>query len=176
MNIKILSFILAIGFLSACEQLTGSKNDSGGIQQVPDPIPVPPPPPPLPHPAPPPPILNSLPDVSFSMDEWYYDGSGQVALEISLSKASAVPVSVDVVLIEGTALYPEDYIGFEGSSANDLKITVDIPENTIKFTIPPLLILDSGNCDVEFTATLNKDTVQQATITKDKTKIKLPCN
>lgn len=171
-----LSLILAIGFLTSCEQLTGSKdNPARAIQQVPDPIPVPPPPPPLPHPEPPPPILNTLPDISFAIDEYSYDGSGHIALELILSKGSDVPVAVDILLIDGTAIYPEDFVGFDGSSANDLKITVDIPPNTTQFTVPALLIPDTGNCDVEFTASLNKATVQQATVTKETTTIKMPC-
>lgn len=175
MTLKFLILILALGLFTACEQLTGSTdNKAQDIQQVPDPIPVPPPPPPLPHPEPPPPIVPTLPEVTFSLDEWRYDGTGRVALELRLSKASDVPVSVDILLIDGTAVYPEDYIGFDGSSANDLKITVEIPENTTQFTLPPLLI-PAGNCDVDFTATLNKTTAQQATIGKETTTIKIPC-
>ena len=176
LKIQSLFLILAIGLLSSCEKLTGSKDDPArAIQRLPDPIPVPQPPPPLPHPEPPPPILNILPDISFAMDEYSYDGSGQVALQLNLSKGSDVPLSVDILLVDGTAIYPEDFIGFDGSSANDLKITVDIPPNTTQFSVPALLIPKTGNCDVKFTASLKKATVQQATVTKETTTIKMPC-
>lgn len=69
MTLKFLPLILVLGFFSACEQLTGSKDDPArAIQQIPDPIPVPPPP--LSHPEPPPPILPTTPIVSFAFAEW----------------------------------------------------------------------------------------------------------
>lgn len=175
MTLKLLTLILAIGLFTACEQLTGTKNDPArAIQQVPDPIPVPPPPPPLPHPTPPP--IVTKPTVSFEFDEFSHTGdTNQLILNLSLSQPSELPVSVDIILADGTAIYPRDYIGFAGSSANDLKITVDIPPNTTSFKAPPLLFPAEGNCDVEFTARLNKNTVENADIAKETSTIKIPC-
>lgn len=174
---KILSsiLILALYLFSGCQQQTGTDDKVSAIQQVPDPIPVPRPPAPLPHPEPPPPIVKTLPEVSFAFDEWRYDGTGQVLLQLNLTKPSEVPVSVDIILNDGTAFYPKDYIGFDGSSANDLKITVDIPANTTNFQVPALIIPDGGNCDVVFSARLNKDTAQYAIVAKELTTIQIPC-
>lgn len=173
---KLLAFlILVLGVFSSCDKLTGKSNDDRSAQTVPDPIPVPPPPPPLPHPEPPPPIAETLPEVSFAFAEWVYEGANQVHLELNLSKASTETVSVDILLIDGTALYPDDYIGFSGSSANDLKIIVQIPPGTTRFDVPALLIPDGASCDIEFTAMLNKDTVEKAVVVKENTLIKMPC-
>ena len=171
MTLKLLTLILAICFFTACEQLTGSKNDPArAIQKIPAP------PPPLPHPEPPPPIVVTKPTVSFGFDEFSHTGgTNQLILELNLSQPSELPVTVDIILADGTALYPEDYIGFDGSSANDIKITVEIPPNTVSFQAPPLLFPAEGNCDVEFTARLNKDTVQNADIVNEASTIKAPC-
>lgn len=178
MTLKLLTVILAIGFFTACEQLTGTNDDPArAIQQVPDPIPVPPPPPPLPHPTSPPPIVVTKPTLSFGFDEFSYSpNTNQLILELNLSQPSELTVSVDIVLADGTALYPDDYIGFDGSSANDLKITVDIPPNTTRFQVPPLLLPTGGKCDVEFTARLIKGTAETAEIVKETSTIKIPCS
>ena len=177
MTRKLLTLILALVFFTACEQLTGKKDDPArAIQRIPDPIPVPQPPPPLPHPAPPPPIVVTKPTLSFGFDEFSHTGAtNQLILELYLSQPSELTISVDIILADGTALYPKDYIGFDGSSANDLRITVEIPPNTTSIQVPPLLFPTEGNCNVEFTARLNKDTVQNADLVKETSTIKVPC-
>ncbi len=172
----LLTSALSLLMLSSCEQITGKKsNPAQAAQQVPDPIPVPAPPPPLPHPEPPPVLETPTPpEISFAFNEWIYDGTNAVNLELNLSKVSAVPVTVDVLLIDGTAIYLTDYVGFTGSSANDLKITVTFEPQQTHIDIPAIAIAENANCNVEFTAKLVKKTIE-STVLKDSSSIKMPC-
>lgn len=164
---KFIITLVALLVLSSCDKGSDSENTTppppNQQQGTPPPQPVP-----QPQPVPAPVVL---PQVAFGFDEYVMESGYEVNMELVLSKASDVPVVVDVSLIDGTAAHGPDYSGFEGAE-NETQLTVVFAPQQTRVDLPVIHIPNDGNCNVEFAA---KATVQQATIVKDTTRIVIPC-
>src|SRR3989338_2670284 len=97
--------------LSSCKESISKKNTTANPafppnQQGVPPIQPGPDPQPAPTPTPDPvPVPVTLPVLSFGYDQYVYDGENEIHIELILSQPSEVPVTVDVALIDGTAIY-----------------------------------------------------------------------
>lgn len=120
-----------------------------------------------------PPIAGALPILSFGYDEYVYDGENEIHMELLLSQASSVPVTVDIALVDGTALYARDYAGFMTGGNDRMQSVIFAPQQT-RIDLPFVYIKNSSACGSRFTAQLNG--VQQAVINKSSTQIFLRCN
>lgn len=171
-----MNYILVIAALiifGSCQkssdvQATSIPNDQ--LQGAPpDPVPEPPAPS-APETVVPP--VAVLPTLSFGFDEYVHEGNQEVNMELILTKASDVPVTVDVELINGTAVYFQDYSGFL-SGGDPLKQTVVIPPNQTRLDLPLIWIEDSATCGTSFTAHLTG--FQQAVVSGDSTRVVINC-
>ena len=148
-------------------------NQGQGAPVPPGPDPAIPPAPPAPEPpAPAPPVPSALPVLSFGYGEYVYDGENEIHVELVLSQPSTVPVTVDVELVDGTALYARDYAGFL-SGGSDRKQSVILAPQQTRIDIPFIYIKNNSGCGTEFSAHLTS--VQQAVISGDSTRIVLNC-
>lgn len=168
-------FVLgALLFLGSCQkssdvQATSIPNEP--LQAAPpDPAPEQPVPP-APEPVVPP--VAALPTLAFGFDEYSHEGDREINIELVLSKASEVPVTVDVELVDGTAVYFQDYSGFL-SGGDPQKQTVIIPPNQTTIDLPLIWIEENATCGTSFTARLSG--VQQAVISGDSTQVVINCN
>lgn len=175
-------FIVLAAFLvlGSCQQSSSKKstpatsptppNQQGvpPIQPGPDPQPQPQPAP-TPDPAP---VPIALPVLSFGYDQYVYDGENEIHIELLLSQPSEVPVTVDVALLDGTAIYHRDYSGFM-AGGNDLKLSVVFAPNQTRIDLPHIYIQNQAKCNSVFTAQLTG--AQHAVVNKDTTQIFLGC-
>lgn len=166
-----MSFIMLAMLLtmSSCDQSSDSNKN-----QTPTPPTSQSAPPPAQPQSEPPPVVATLPEVSFTSDTYVMNERYVVQLELKLSKASAVPVTVDVALVDGSASFGEDHWGFNNAEHSVLQTVVFAPEQTL-VQLPMIKIPRHGNCNVEFSAQLVKTSVQQAEIKTDTAKISIPC-
>lgn len=174
-------FIVLAAFLvlGSCQQSSSKKNTPANspnppnaqgqppVQPGPDPQPAPTP---TPDPAP---VPITLPVLSFGYDEYVYDGENEVHIELILSQPSEAPVTVDVALVDGTAIYHRDYSGFM-AGGNDLKLSVVFAPKQTRIDLPHIFIQNNALCNTEFTAQLVG--AQHAVVNKDTTRIFLGCN
>lgn len=162
--------LTTLALLSACDN-SSSKSNTVAPTTPPTQQGQPPTPTPTPVPAP----VVTLPVVSFGYNEYVYDGSHKIYLELKLDKASDVPVVVDVELIPGTALFNRDYTGFVGSADRTKQSVVFAPQQ-ILVDLPAIWIPNDAACSSELTAQMVSGSVQKATIaTASSTRIVLNC-
>lgn len=170
---KYLLVVTAFLILCSCQkknsdiQATDAPRDQ---QQQDAPPPGPAPTPPPAEPAPPAPVL---PGMAFGFDEYTYDGTHNIFVELTLSAPSEVPVTVDVELVDGTALFDRDYSGFVGGGNSQKRTVVFAPKQT-KIDLPAIFIKNEAVCGSVFTALLTG--AQHAKITKDSAQIFLNCD
>ena len=166
--------IAAVFILGSCQKssdvhATAIPNDQ--VQSAPpDPAPAqsaPPAPEPVVPPAP------ALPALGFGFGEYVHEGNHEINIELVLSKASEVPVTVDVELVDGTAVYFQDYSGFL-SGGDPQKQTIIIPPNQTTIDLPLIWIEENATCGTSFTAHLLG--AQQAVVSGDSTQVVIKCH
>lgn len=175
---NVILVITALCILSSCQKSSRSDVKATEIPTdqlqgaPPAPVPEPPAPaPPTPEPVVPPAAV--LPTLSFGFDEYVHKGDQEINMELVLSKASDVPVTVEVKLVDGTAVYFQDYSGFL-SGGDAQKQTVVIPPNQTRMDLPLIWIQENAACGTTFTAHLSG--VQQAVVSGDSTRVVINCN
>ena len=172
-------FIMLAAFfiLSSCDNDSSKKSTTfaPAPPKQPTQIQNPPPTPTQPvQPTPPVATTNPLPILSFIYNEYVYDGTNEVHLELALSHPSDVPVVVDVALANGTALYQRDFGGFKWCENNIVQTVTFAPQQT-HVDLKPIKIFDRAECNSEFAAMLVPESVQGAAIDKASVPIVLPC-
>ncbi len=171
---KVILVLAALCILSSCQKNSDVKATAIPTDQLQGAPPAPVPEqaaPPVPEPVVPPAAV--LPTLSFGFDEYVHSGDQEINMELVLSKASDVPVTVDVELVDGTAIYLRDYSGFL-SGGDPKKQIVVIPPNQTKMNLPLIWIEQSATCGTTFTARLSG--AQQAIVSGDSTKVVINCN
>lgn len=168
--------LTAFIFLCSCDNSSSKKNTTFA-PTPPTPTQNPPPTPPTQPTQPEAPVAatNPLPVLNFVYNEYVYDGSNEVHLELALSHPSDAPVVVDVALANGTAIYQRDFGGFKWCENNIVQTVTFAPLQT-HIDLKPIKIFDRAECDSEFAAMLVPESVQNAVIDTSSVRIVLPCH
>ena len=128
---KYVLVIVAALALGSCQKSSDKKSEASPNQQQGTQAP-----PAQGQPAPgQPPSPTALPILNFGFDEYVYDGENEIHMELLLTKASSVPIMVDVSLVDGTAWYPRDYAGFL-NGGDDLKQSVVLAPGQTRIDLP----------------------------------------
>lgn len=126
----------------------------------------------------PPPVAQPtkpLPVIGFSRSQVTFNRKLEAQLELQLSKASDVPVVVEVHLVNGTALHYRDFSGFKTRSSETSQTIIFAP-GTTRMKLPVIGGRHTQYCDdTFFYAKMDKASVQKAMINNDETIIRLRC-
>ncbi len=165
--------IAAFLTLASCQNSSDKKSDPASNQQQGTQAAPPQGQPPAGQPPAQPPVASTLPILSFGYDEYVYDGENEIHIELLLSKPSDVPVTVDIALADGTAIYSRDYAGFMSGGNDRIQSVIFAPQQT-RLDLPMIYIKNRSDCGSRFSAELSNE--KQALITKASTQIILRCN
>lgn len=172
---RFLIMLAAFLFLSSCDDSSSTKTTFAPTTPAPTQNPPSTPLTPPTQPEAPAAAVNPLPVLSFVYNEYVYDGTNEVHLELELSHPSDVPVVVDVALANGTAIYRRDFGGFKWCE-NDVIQTVTFEPQQTHVDLKPIRIFNRAECDSEFAAMLVPESIQNAAIDKPSVRIVLPCH
>lgn len=118
---------------------------------------------------------SGLPVLSFSNYSTTLNRKLEAQLELQLSHASDVPVVVEVVLVNGTAIHYRDYSGFKARSGETQQTIIFTP-GTSRIRLPIIGGRHTEYCDSIFYVKINKSSLQKATVTDNIAQVLIPCH
>lgn len=152
---KVLVILAGIMVLGACAK----KSDTQVTDVTPPPIqqgdgnPVTPPAPPPPIPPVPPPTTQ-YPTAEFEFNQYLWTSpSIDLHGHIMLSKASTEAIALNINLIDGTATYPRDYLGFYCENSRSYTIVFAPGERLVH--LPSIDVADAPVCGGKFFMTMS---------------------
>lgn len=156
-------FVVVTAFLilGSCQkknsdiQATEAPKDQ---QQQGDPTPPPTPPPPLPPTPPPePPPTSQYPIAELEYSEYIWTNpNDDLHIHVILNAPSTDVITMDVSLVDATALFGRDYTGFASGSAQTQ--TIVFPPGERIYHLPSVLVSDSPTCRSKFLVKLSTST------------------
>ncbi|MEK6627109.1 MAG: hypothetical protein AABY53_00650 [Bdellovibrionota bacterium] len=118
----------------------------------------------------------NLPVISFVQSEVSMDSKLEAQLELQLSVASKLPVTVVVKLVDGSARHYRDFAGFKVRSS-ETSFTVVLAPGKTHVALPVIGGRHTRFCDSSFFAVINQRRLQNAKVLNgsDSAIIDVPC-